>query len=319
MTRRTLVTGGAGFIGRHLVRRLLELGERVIVLDNMSSGYHRNLHPTAEFVEGDIRDAALVASLVARADDICHLAALVSVQSCISNWAEGHAINLSGALNVFDAARSAGNRPVVYASSAAVYGDREGRVCREDSPPRPISPYAADKVACEHQAEAMAQLFGLPSVGLRFFNVYGSFQDTASPYAGVISKFCANRMADLPHTIFGDGLQSRDFVHVSDVVESILLARDTIRHARPAKVFNVCTGRSVTLLDIAALIDRIAGRGPTPVIHLSARAGDIRESRGDPACAAQELGFAAGTGIRAGLTSLLSDLEAAAKSRRNRA
>jgi UDP-glucose 4-epimerase len=310
LNRRTLVTGGAGFIGTHLVRRLLESGEEVTVLDDMSGGgTGMGLPAAARFVRGDVRDRDLVADLASRADGIIHLAALVSVQSCISNWSLGHQINLSGTMNVLHAAQQAGNLPIVYASSAAVYGDLSGQSCHENMRPRPISPYAADKLACEHQAQAMAHVFGVPSVGLRFFNIYGPLQDARSPYAGVISRFCANRLSNAPHTVFGDGLQSRDFVHVSDVVEGLIRARDMADGSSSADVYNICTGNSTTLLQLAATIDGIAGQGATQVVHAPARAGDIRESRGDPSLAREQLGFVASIDIIEGLRDLWSTLD----------
>ncbi|MDF3604984.1 NAD-dependent epimerase/dehydratase family protein [Paracoccus sp. DMF-8] len=313
MTHRTLVTGGAGFIGSHLVERLLAAGEQVVVLDNLSSGKRENLPPQAELVVGDITDAALVGDLVQRADSVCHLAALVSVQECIRDWDLGHRVNLGATIGLFRAAADArpGGIPVVYASSAAVYGDRSGSDCAEADPPAPISPYGADKLGCEHQARAMAEIHRLPSVGLRFFNVYGPRQDPRSPYAGVISKFCANRLADSPHTVFGDGRQSRDFIYVADIVEGLVRARAHARDQGGASVFNLCTGAGTTLTGLAAEIDSVAGRGTTPIQHAEPRSGDIRMSLGNPSLAARELGFHARTDIRTGLGMLWASLAGA--------
>src|SRR5690606_8351521 len=163
----------------------------------------------------------------------------------------------------------------------------------------PISPYAADKLAGEHQARAMAEVHGLPSVGLRFFNVYGPRQDAASPYAGVISKFCANRRADRPHVIFGDGQQSRDFIYVGDVVEGLLRAGDLAGRQGGASIFNLCTGVETSLLELARAIDGLAGRGASAARHEPARSGDLRASRGGPPAARQGRGFVAGTDIHA--------------------
>ncbi|MEF9603440.1 NAD-dependent epimerase/dehydratase family protein [Paracoccus sp. PXZ] len=298
------MTGGAGFIGSHLVDRLLAAGEEVTVLDDLSSGRPANLGPDARLVRGDVRDADLIASLLAGVDCVFHLAARVSVQLCISDWMAAHRINLGGTMAVLDAAHRAGNIPVIHASSAAVYGNRSGTACRETDLPMPISPYAADKLAGEHQASARAEVNGLPALGLRFFNVYGPRQDAASPYAGVISKFCANRLADRPHQIFGDGLQSRDFIYVADVVEGLLRARDLAGTAPGARVFNLCTGVETTLLDLVRIIDELAGRGPSAIEHAPARSGDIRASRGCPETARERLGFVAGMDIRSGLGAL---------------
>ncbi len=306
----TLVTGGAGFIGSHLVDRLIAAGEKVVVLDNLSTGKRENLPPEAKLVVGDITDTDLVRELVGAADSVFHLAALVSVQESINDWSLGHRINLMATIDVLQAAATAGTGPVpvVYASSAAIYGDRSGAACRETSLPRPISPYGADKLGCEHQALAAAEIHQLPSVGLRFFNVYGPRQDPKSPYAGVISRFCANRLDDGAHTVFGDGGQSRDFIYVGDIVEGLIRARDHARSHAQASVFNLCTGIETTLLGLAAEIDNVAGRGATPVIHAPARAGDIRMSLGDPAAAAQALGFTAQTDVATGLGRLWTHL-----------
>lgn len=310
MQRKVLVTGGAGFIGSHLVEGLLGLGDAVTVLDDLSSGHPDNLPKGVRLVRGDILDRALLTDLLRDADGVFHLAAMVSVPECIADWQGGHRINLGGSIALFQAAQQAGNVPVVYASSAAVYGNRSGQACAEDDLPLPISPYAADKLAAEHQARAMAEVHGLASVGLRFFNVYGPRQDARSAYAGVISKFCANRMADRPHLVFGDGGQSRDFIAVSDVVQGLILARDLLAGRQAgARVYNLCTGRETTLLDLAGAIDRVSGRAALPVRHQPARSGDIRSSRGCPDLAARELGFRAATGIEPGLSRLWTALQ----------
>ncbi|MDF3853152.1 NAD-dependent epimerase/dehydratase family protein [Paracoccus sp. P2] len=311
MQRKALVTGGAGFIGSHLVDRLLAAGEEVVVLDDLSSGRADNLPPQVRLVRGDVCDADLLGRLLAGVDCIFHLAARVSVQLCISDWMGAHRVNLGGTIAVLHAAHRAGNIPVVHASSAAIYGNRAGATCRETDLPLPISPYAADKLAAEHQAAAMAEVHGLPSVGLRFFNVYGPRQDAASPYAGVISKFCANRLADRPQVIFGDGQQSRDFICVADVVEGLLRARDLAGQAPGAQVFNLCTGTETTLLELVRQIDAIAGRGASAIEHAPARSGDIRASCGCPQAARDRLGFAAATDMRSGLDRLWDALVAA--------
>ncbi|MFC3570347.1 NAD-dependent epimerase/dehydratase family protein [Paracoccus simplex] len=301
MHRKILVTGGAGFIGSHLVERLLAAGDEVIVLDDLSSGRRCNLPAGLRLVPGDVLDAELLGSLLVGVDCVIHLAARVSVQLCITDWMAAHRVNLGGTIAVLQAAQRAGNVPVVYASTAAVYGNRSGTDCRETDLPLPISPYAADKLACEHQARAMAEVHGLASVGLRFFNVYGPRQDAASPYAGVISKFCANRLADRPHLIFGDGLQSRDFIYVADVVDGLLRAADHVAGQGGAEVFNLCTGTETTLLELAAQIDRVAGRGTSAIDHAPARGGDIRASRGNPEAARARLGFTARIQVAEGL------------------
>lgn len=304
MRQKVLVTGGAGFIGGHLVERLLSRGDRVIVLDDLSGGPRSPLHPGAELVRGDVLDTALLDRLLPGVDCVFHLAARVSVPECIADWTGGHRINLGGTIGLLLAARRAGNVPVVYASSAAVYGNPARLPCAERDLPMPISPYAADKLACEHQARAMAEVHGLRSVGLRFFNVYGPRQAANSAYAGVISRFCANRMADQPHVVFGDGDQSRDFIYVLDVVEGLVRAADLMARQPGAHVFNLCTGTEVTLLDLAHRIDRVSGRPASRILHQPPRGGDIRASCGATDLAREGLGFAARTGIQAGLAQL---------------
>lgn len=308
MAHRTLVTGGAGFIGSHLVDRLLADGDQVTVLDNLTSGRRENLDPRAALVVGDVSDTELLNRLVAGADSVFHLAALVSVQECIADWFGGHQQNLVATMQVMAAAHAAGGAPVVYASSAAIYGDRTGTDCAEGDLPAPISPYGADKLACEHQARSFAVIHGLPSAGLRFFNVFGPRQDPKSPYAGVISRFCANRLNDQPHRVFGDGGQSRDFIYVSDIVEGLVRARDHARQNGGAEVFNLCTGRATTLLELARVIDQVSGRAPLPIDHAEARAGDIRASLGRPDKAREAMGFVATTSLEDGLRQLWASL-----------
>ncbi len=304
------MTGGAGFIGTHLVRRLLADGARVTVLDDLSSGKWREGAGGARLVRGDIRDAALMRQLAHDADGIFHLAACVSVTESIRNWRHSHDINLGGTISVFQAAQQAGNVPVIYASSAAIYGPGASEGANTETLlPRPISPYAADKLGCEHQAAAMAAIHGLPSVGLRFFNVYGAGQDAASPYAGVIARFLANRLAARPHDIYGDGLQSRDFLHVDDVVAGMMLARDMLQPGGGARVYNLCTGVGSSLLDVIAVLDQLAGGAALPTRFHPARDGDIRRSLGAPDAARRDLGFAAQVTLMQGLARLWQDAQ----------
>lgn len=303
MPHKVLVTGGAGFIGSHLVENLLARGERVVVLDDLSSGRVANLPTGVELIRADVLD--IDAAALQGIGAVFHLAARVSVQECITDWAGGHRVNLCGAMAVLHAAWRAGNVPVVYASSAAVYGNRSDQPCAETDLPMPISPYAADKLACEHQARAMAEVHGVASAGLRFFNVYGPRQDATSAYSGVISCFCANRLAERPHVVFGDGGQSRDFIHVRDVVRGLLLAREALlQDGAGAQVFNLCTGRSTTLLDLAGQLDAITGGSPNAIDFVGARHGDIRNSRGCTRAAQARLGFHAEIDLREGLADL---------------
>lgn len=319
---RFIVTGGAGFIGSHLVDALIGDGHQVTVIDDLSSGRRQNVNPAARLVQAGIADAVLVADLARGADGIFHLAARVSVQDCIDNWLAGHADNLVGTIHVLDAGRVAGC-PVVYASSAAVYGDFSGRICDEAAQPAPISPYGADKLAAEHQARAFAAIHGVPSLGLRLFNVYGVRQDPASPYAGVISRFVDNARQGRTHMIFGDGRQSRDFIEVTDVVTGLLAAMDHLHKtagaevrtgAARADIVNLCTGRATTLLDLVAVIDAAAGRAePGRVRHAPARVGDIRHSLGATARMHRVLGPVARVPLALGIARLLGDADARAQ------
>lgn len=302
--RRALVTGGAGFIGRALAARLLREGAEVTVLDDLSSGDASRLDRGARLMEGSVTDPGRVAEAMAGADAVFHLAAIASVARCNEDLAASHRVNLGGFVNVLEAAAAREQRPaLVYASSAAIYGDNPETPLREDARPRPLSPYGADKLGCELHASAAATVLGLRSTGLRFFNVYGPGQDPGSPYSGVISRF--HRAATLGEgvTIFGDGGQTRDFVFVDDVVEALLSAAARKR-GEAAEILNVCTGRETTVLDLAARLARLTGK-TMPVAHAPARAGDIRRSSGDPARLEAILGRRPGTDLSAGLAQLV--------------
>jgi len=306
--RTYLVTGGCGFIGSHLVDALLAAGHRVRVLDDLSTGRRENLPVEAELHQGDVADPALVARAMAGADGCFHLAAIASVERGNQDWLGTHRANLTGSITVFDAARRAnpaGPVPVVYASSAAIYGDNPALPLAEDAAPRPLSAYGADKLGSEQHGLVAAQVHGVPTTGLRFFNVYGPRQDPRSPYSGVISIFRDRLRAGQPVTIFGDGEQSRDFVFVADVVRALLAAMAPQAGPAQARVFNVCTGRATTIRDLATTIAAILGR--TPGIAFAApRAGEIRASLGDPAHAAAGLGVTATTPLREGLRQTLA-------------
>ena len=279
--KQVLITGGAGFIGSHLARRLAALGSDVVILDDLSSGSRDNLLPGAVFHEGSVCDADLVARAAQGCTGIVHLAATVSVPECVADWTGGHRVNIGGTINVLQAARQLGNVPVVYASSAAIYGDQSGAVCTETLLPQPLSPYGADKLACEHHARAFWTIHKLPSAGLRFFNVFGPGQSIRSPYAGVVARFCANAQTGQAHTVYGDGGQTRDFIHVSDVVEVITRALDRLSEAPDALVSNVCTNRATSLLDLIETLDEILPGSAEGTSFLEPRAGDIRLSQGD--------------------------------------
>jgi UDP-glucose 4-epimerase len=307
-----LVTGGAGFIGSHLVEALLARGDRVRVLDDLSTGKRENLGPAAELIVGDIADAACVAGAMRGVDGCFHLAAVASVELGNRDWLGTHRTNLTGAITIFDAARRARpdrTVPVVYASSAAVYGDTPDLPLAETAATQPLSAYGADKLGCELHARVAAQVHGVRTAGCRFFNVYGPRQDPASPYSGVISIFFNRIGKGQGITIFGDGGQTRDFIYVADVVQALLKAMG--QESPGSRVFNVCTGKTTTLLELAAAIGRVFGQTPA-IAFADARAGDIRESLGNPAMTRDVLGFSANLSIEAGL-GLMAAYEGRAK------
>jgi UDP-glucose 4-epimerase len=296
-----LVTGGAGFIGSHLVDALLAQGHTVRVLDDLSTGRRDNLDSRAELVVGDVADAGIVDAAMAGAAGCFHLAAIASVQRGNEDWPGTNRVNLGGTIAVLDAARRHGKLPVVYASSAAVYGDLGDVVATEAALCVPRTAYGADKLGCEQHALIGWHVHRVPSVGLRFFNVYGPRQDPASPYSGVISIF-ANRIGTGQGiSLHGDGSQTRDFVFVADVVAHLLAA---LRADPGARVLNVCTGRETSISSLAQIIGGIAGLTP-PVALGPERAGDIRHSLGDPTRARQTLGVSADIPLSAGLRTLM--------------
>ena len=283
-----LVTGGAGFIGSHLARALAARGDRVRVLDSLATGSRDNLDGVeADLVEGDIRDPEAVRQAIQGADEVYHLAAMVSVAETMTDPLTCYGVNLTGSMNVLEAAREVGARAVVLSSSAAVYGGVEGRV-RETSPTRPISPYGASKLAMEEAAALYADTYGLPTVSLRLFNVYGPRQSPSSPYAAVVPLFIRRLLDDEPVNVDGDGGQTRDFVFVEDVVRAMVLSAE--RAAGVHGPFNIGTGRSVSIHTLAATlqglvpVDRDTTYGPP-------RPGDIRHSASDIRRAKAALGY----------------------------
>lgn len=308
---RFLITGGCGFIGSHLADRLVAGGHQVRILDNLSSGRRENAPEEAELVIGDVTDADIVADCVAGMDGIFHLAAIASVSRCHDDWAECHAVNLTGCIKVLEAARFAvrGAIPVVYASSAAVYGDCPSMPLTELGMPRPINAYGADKLGCELHARVATLAHGIPTIGLRLFNVYGPRQDPASPYSGVISIFTDRLRRRQPVDIYGDGDQVRDFIFVDDVIGAFVAALKARQGA--SEVFNVCTGQGTTIRVLAALVGEICGTVPD-IRFRPPRPGDVRASIGDPARARRELGWEARTTVRQGLANTLAKVSATA-------
>lgn len=300
-----LVTGGCGFIGSHLADALITGGNTVRVLDDLSTGKRENLPPRASLIEADVADSAAVAAAVRGVDGVFHLAAVASVEHANRDWIGAHRTNLTGTITVLDAARAAGKLPVVYASSAAVFGANQDVPLHENSATQPLSAYGADKLGSEHHAFVAGHVHGVPTCGLRFFNVYGPRQDPHSPYSGVISIFCERLKAGRPVTVYGDGEQYRDFIYVADVVRALLAA---MRHAAvPGGVFNVCTGVRTSVLALAATVGELLSVTPR-VDFAPPRAGEVRASLGDPAQCRDRLGLTQPVPLREGLARTLAAL-----------
>jgi UDP-glucose 4-epimerase len=297
-----LVTGGCGFIGSHLADSLLAAGHGVRILDDLSSGHLENVNPACDIRIGDVTDLNTVRACMEGVDGCFHLAAVASVQRSNEDWARTHQINLSGSVHVFEAAR-ARKTPVVYASSAAVYGDNAEMPLRESSGVRPLTAYGADKLGSELHARVAALMHKVPNAGLRFFNVFGPRQDPSSPYSGVISIFVDRLLKQQPLIIFGDGEQTRDFIYVSDVVRFLLAAMTRVDTSH--QVFNVCTGASVTINQMARMLTQLVEH-PPKIQHQKARQGDIRISIGNPTKANHHLGVVAENSVMQGLRQLVA-------------
>lgn len=303
---RYLVTGGCGFIGSHLVERFLASGHEVRVLDDLSTGRRENLPSAVPVIVGNVADADAVKDAMAGMDGCVHLAAVASVERSREDWLGTHAANLVGAIAVFDAARRARSGepiPVVYASSAAVYGDNPEMPLKETAQTTPLSAYGADKLGCELHAKVADGVHGVPATGFRFFNVYGPRQDPKSPYSGVISIFAGRIAAGQTITIHGDGEQVRDFVYVGDLVRYLATAIENPRRGAP--VYNVCTGRPTSVNRLAEALAALSGR-PLERQYGPARAGDIRVSIGNPSRLVADFGMSCDTTLEAGLADTIS-------------
>jgi UDP-glucose 4-epimerase len=296
-----LVTGGAGFVGSHLCEVLLANGASVRILDDFSTGKRANVPHGVDVIMGDVADRDLVRRAVEGISGCFHLAAIASVQRGLTDWLGTHRTNLTGTITLLDAvSRLPEKPPVVYASSAAVYGDAVPPIA-EEAPKRPLSAYGADKYACESHAAVASHAHGVPTTGLRFFNIYGPRQDPKSPYSGVISIFCDRLLQGLSIDVHGDGEQTRDFIFVRDVVAAMIGAMD-----RPgdAAVYNVCTGLPTSVLRLAEVI---AGLLETKldIQHWAPRVGDIRHSTGSPAQLRQALSLPNPVPLQIGLAHMI--------------
>ncbi len=299
-----LVTGGAGFIGSHITDRLLADGHSVRILDNFSTGKQENIPDSANgsVIEGDVGDFDTVFNAMQDVGMVFHEAAIASVPETVGNPLASERTNYRGTLNVLEAARQRGVQRVMFACSAAVYGDLPELPKHEDMPVKPLSPYAIDKLASEYACRVYTQLYGLETVALRYFNVFGPRQDPSSPYSGVISIFadCVHQ-GKQPH-IYGDGEQTRDFIYVSDVVEANLRAASS--PTAPGKAINVATGNTITINALLETICKIQQQ-PCKAEWLAAREGDIPHSCADISMAGAELDWAPVVDFETGLRKLL--------------
>jgi nucleoside-diphosphate-sugar epimerase len=305
-----LVTGGAGFIGSHLAVELLQRGQRVRIADNLVTGNLANLAeaPSAEFLEGDLADADVAERAVDGMDYVLHQAAIPSVPRSVKDPATSNRSNITATLNVLVAAQRAGVKRLVYAASSSAYGNTPTLPKREDMPPNPLSPYALQKLVGEQYCQMFTRLYGLPTVCLRYFNVFGPRQDPGSPYSGVISLFAAALLAGRQPTLYGDGEQTRDFTYVANVVDGVLRACEAPDAA--GQVINVATGGRISLNDLLQVMNRLSGTRIQPV-YGPPRAGDVHDSQADISKAAALLGYAPTVALTDGLKLTLDWFRAA--------
>ena len=307
---KVLVTGGAGFIGSHLVRALLERGDRVGVLDNFASGRRSNLDELAgdiELVEGDLRSYERVHAAMNGVELVFHQGALPSVPRSVQDPLTTNEVNVGGTLNVLLAARDEGARRVVFASSSSVYGDADGFPRDETQRPQPLSPYGVAKLAAESYCRAFWQVYGLETVSLRYFNVFGPRQDPQSQYAAVVPRFIARLLEGQAPVIYGDGNQSRDFTYVGNVVAGNLLAASASGVA--GEVLNVATGGSLTVNELSSAIQEILGTEIEPTYE-PARVGEVERSAADISRATRLLGYTPAHNVEEGLVTTIDALRA---------
>ncbi len=295
-----LVTGGAGFIGSHLAEALVRRGDTVRVVDNLVTGKRRNLAhlPEVEFVEGDLAEFEVAARAMRGIDCVLHQAALPSVPRSVSDPIASNRANVTASLNVLVAARDAGVRRLVYAGSSSAYGNTPLLPKREDMAPNPLSPYALQKLVVEQYCRMFTRLYGLETVTIRYFNVFGPRQDPGSPYSGVISLFSTALLSGRQPVIYGDGNQTRDFTYVANVVDGVLRAAQADNVA--GEVINIATGARISLNALLETMSRIVGTR-TEAVHAPERAGDVRDSLADISKARTLLGYEPSVGLDEGL------------------
>jgi nucleoside-diphosphate-sugar epimerase len=304
-----LVTGGAGFIGSHLAETLVGRGQQVRIVDNLVTGRRDNVPANAEFVEGDLTDPQVARQVVAGVDVVLHQAALPSVSLSIRDPATSHRANVDGTLNLLLAARDAGVRRVVYAASSSAYGDTPTLPKHEGMPADPKSPYALQKHIGEQYGQIFSRLYGLDTVTIRYFNVFGPRQQPSSPYSGVISLFVKAALEGTAPTVYGDGLQTRDFTYIDNVVDGVLKAADS--PAASGEIINVASGGRVSLLEVWETLGRLVGPTKAPVFD-RARESDIRDSQADISKAARLLAYAPTVTFEDGLARTVTWLQATA-------
>src|SRR6478609_9548560 len=295
-----LVTGGAGFIGSHLAEELVRRGHRVRVADALTTGKRSNLAhvPDVEFLEGNLADLAFAQRAVQGIEFVLHQAAIPSVPKSVSDPLTSHRSNVDGTLNLLLAARDAGVRRLVFAASSSAYGDTVELPKHEEMPSDPLSPYALQKVVGEMYLRMFTRLYGLETVSIRYFNVFGPRQDPSSPYSGVISVFATSLLDGRPATIYGDGEQTRDFTYVADVVNGVLKACDA--PGASGEVINVATGGRISLNRLYDTMRAIVG-SPVKPVYAAPRAGDVRDSQADISKARRLLGFEPAVSLEDGL------------------
>jgi len=297
-----LVTGGCGFIGSHLVDALISQGHDVKVLDNLSTGKRENVSVHAEVIVGDITNVDLVNSCFDKIDYCYHLAAITRVDKSNKNLIESHQVNQTGALNIFNAARK-NKTPVVYASSSAVYGDNADIPLKESSEVRPLTAYAADKLGTEAHSRVASLVYGVPTLGLRFFNVYGPRQNSASPYVGMISELIERGLTGTPLTIYGDGEQTGDYIFITDAIQYLLKSMEKV--GKIPSIYNVCSGEPVTINQLATTIIMLTNSDRCPLKYEVNRRNDISVSIGSCLKAKQQLNIEMHIPLIRGLRALI--------------
>lgn len=300
-----LVTGGCGFIGSYLAKALIKNGHAVRILDDLSNGKQQHAPQEADLIIGSVTDSQMLEEALEGVDGCFHLAAIPSVQTSIQKWTDAHQVNLGGTIRLFEAVVRLGKKiPIIYASSAAVYGDSAHLPLKEEGALNPLSPYGVDKMASEHHAHFGWSFHRIPSIGFRFFNVYGSGQDPLSPYSGVITNFIDRLFQGEALTLFGNGEQRRDFVYVEDVAR--ILEKSMHRLFDGAAVFNLCSGVSTSINSLADLLGEIMGM-KVEKNFLPSKKGEILFSRGDPSKLKSLLDLETKVSLKEGLTQIMQE------------